>query len=208
MADLKMDGASDIILEQLVPERGPWQQTASGRQFFINDPRVEEVDIKDIAIALSNQCRYNGHVKQFYSVAQHATEISEWMELDGFGRETCLVGLHHDSAEAYTGDIISQLKYLIPEFRTLEERVESVVFDALGVVLNDYRVRAVKHYDMIALATERRDVLTPNFTDNTWGELPRPRVDRLVPLGPHAARVAFLKRHALLTAYRSNDHGD
>lgn len=199
MTDHKMEGASDIILQQLVPHRGPWQQTASGNQFFLDDPLEEEVDLEDIATALANQCRYNGHVRTFYSVAQHATEIAIWMEADGYGKETCLAGLHHDSAEAYTGDIISQVKYLIPEFRAMETKVEEVVLRAMGVKLNLYRTAAIKHYDLIALATERRDILNPNLSDNTWGELPKPRVGRLFPWSPAIARVMFLNQHAHIT---------
>jgi len=47
--------------------RGNWLQTAGGRAFFPLDPRPEDVDILDIAHALSFVCRFGGHCLNFYS---------------------------------------------------------------------------------------------------------------------------------------------
>ena len=62
---------------------GDWIQVHSGRQFWPLDPRTEEVDIHDIAHALSLVCRFTGHVKEFYSVAQHsvlvALTVKRWL---------------------------------------------------------------------------------------------------------------------------------
>jgi len=43
-----------------------WIQTASGVEFDLLEPRPEDVRIEDVAHALSNICRYTGHVRQFY----------------------------------------------------------------------------------------------------------------------------------------------
>lgn len=56
--------------------RGDWMQTFSGIQFYPLDPRVEDVRIEDIARALAMQCRYNGHVTRFYSVAEHSVRVA------------------------------------------------------------------------------------------------------------------------------------
>lgn len=56
---------------------GDWMQTASGRMFWPVDPRPEDVEINDIAHALSLTCRYCGHVREFYSVAQHSVLVSD-----------------------------------------------------------------------------------------------------------------------------------
>jgi len=62
---------------------GDWIQVHSGRQFWPLDPRAEEIDIGDIAHALSLVCRFTGHVKEFYSVAQHsvlvALTVKRWL---------------------------------------------------------------------------------------------------------------------------------
>src|ERR1700677_3623058 len=60
------------------PTRGPWIQTCTGRAFYPSDPRPEYIDINDVAHALSMQCRFTGHVKKFYSVAEHSLRVS-WL---------------------------------------------------------------------------------------------------------------------------------
>ena len=39
-----------------------WIGIYSGRRFYFAEPRLEDIDIKDIARALSNLCRFGGHV--------------------------------------------------------------------------------------------------------------------------------------------------
>ena len=182
-------------LKQQITERGPWQQTASGTAFFLDDPRASEVSACDVAVALGKQCRYNGHTEVFYSVAQHATMISVWMQEDNYPLDWCLAGLHHDSAEAYTGDIIAQVKHLVPAIKELENRVDVAVREAFGIVLTDEIRDTVKEYDFIALSTEVRDLLSQNLTKYSWGDLPPPRFQRLKPLGPEAATIQFYVRH-------------
>ena len=189
------DIATYARLSQQVTDRGPWQQTATGRAFFLADPRPEEVHIQDVAHALSYQCRYNGHARSFYSIAQHAVLVSQWMEEDGCSAGLCYAGLHHDSAEAYTGDIVSQIKFIVPEVRVLEERVEAAVFEALGVSDGPSIRRLVKEYDLIALSTEVRDLLSENLTEFSWGDLPPPRGETIIPFSPATVREIFRSRH-------------
>ena len=190
------------LRQQIVADRGPWQQTTRGASFFIGDPRPEDVSLFDIAYALSRQCRYNGHLKstvEHYSVAQHAWLVSKWMEEDGCSKEASYAGLHHDSAEAYTGDIVSQVKWLVPEFKPIERRVEAAVREALSV--KDYPAlrTLIKQYDLTALATERRDLLARNRSDCTWGDMPRPRRGETIePWDSKFAREMFLQRHGEL----------
>ena len=79
---------------------GSWLQTYTGIQFWPLDPRPEEIDIQDIAHALSLLCRFNGHCQRFYSVAEHSVHVSTILAPE-FG----LWGLLHDAAEAYLSDI-------------------------------------------------------------------------------------------------------
>ena len=53
-------------------EAGPYIQTVSGRRVNPFAPSAEDIDLGDIAVALSNQCRFGGHTRRYYSVAQHA----------------------------------------------------------------------------------------------------------------------------------------
>src|SRR5881392_3435793 len=70
-------------MDHAPPAPGPYLQTVSGR--FVNpfDPDPEQLDIGDIARALANVCRFGGHCRSFYSVAQHSVIVSELVEERG-----------------------------------------------------------------------------------------------------------------------------
>lgn len=100
-----------------------WIQTYSGKRFDFMDPDPESIDIEDIAQALSMQCRYNGHIRSFYSVAEHSVHVAALMS-NPFERFPALL---HDAAEAYIGDMVSPLKRMMPEYKEIERRVESAI---------------------------------------------------------------------------------
>ena len=64
-----------------------------------------DVDTDDIAHALGMQCRFNGHTKEFYSVAQHCVLVAELLSRRGASVKLQLYGLLHDAGEAYVGDV-------------------------------------------------------------------------------------------------------
>src|SRR4051812_30250690 len=80
---------------------GNWMQTFTGRQFWPVDPRADEIAIEDIARALAMTCRFGGHVRFHYSVAQHSFLVSLVCS-----PEHALWGLLHDASEAYLGDVV------------------------------------------------------------------------------------------------------
>lgn len=104
--------------------------TNSGATFDIQKPRVEMLEINDIAHALSMLCRYNGHVPAFYSVAEHSVRVAQWLENQGQVASVCLAGLLHDAAEAYIGDMVNPMKQ-IPDlgvvFRAYENTIDALV---------------------------------------------------------------------------------
>ncbi len=115
---------------------GAWIRTVSGRKFWPNDPRPEDVNIHDIAHALSNQCRWSGHSDQFYSVAQHSALV-----FDVIARrypvfvEMQAAALLHDAAEAYVIDVPHPVKRQ-PEmewYRHMERRVTDAVSERFGI---------------------------------------------------------------------------
>ena len=83
------------------PRTGPWMLTATGHRFFLNDPRPEDIHIEDIAHALANICRFGGHSRTFYSVAEHSILVAEILRQDSQPRHVIFAGLMHDAAEAY-----------------------------------------------------------------------------------------------------------
>ena len=138
-------------------------RTYTGKNFNLKDPDPNQVDIEDIAHALSNLCRFTGHTKFFYSVAQHSLLVSKMLLRDGYSHEVALYGLLHDATEAYIGDIASPLKNLIPVYKKIERRIEKTIAKKFN--LNWRVARAIiKEYDLMALNTERRDLMgNPNW---------------------------------------------
>lgn len=103
---------------------GDWLQTFTGRQFWPLDPRPEDVDIVDIAHALSNVCRYAGHSARFYSVAEHSVLVAS--KADHANKMWALL---HDASEAYICDIPRPLKPFISDYGDIERRVMRAVAD-------------------------------------------------------------------------------
>ena len=99
------------------------------------DLRPEDIDIRDIAHALSRQCRYNGHVYGFLSVARHSIWVAELL-LDATGdARLALEGLHHDDSETYLGDMVRPLKHRpeMYEYIEAENRAQRIIAKTLGL---------------------------------------------------------------------------
>lgn len=124
-----------------------WIQTYTGRKFWPLEPRAEDVRVEDIAHALSMICRFGGHCKRFYSVAEHCILVSQQVGIHG---------LLHDAAEAYLLDIPSPVKVLLPEYKLAEEEVLLAIYEALGITVPSAgEEMAVKEADKRMLATEK-----------------------------------------------------
>lgn len=168
-----------------------WIQTFSGLQFFPFRPEESEILIEDIAHALSNLCRFTGHVSHFYSVGQHSILVSQLVP-----PEYAVAGLLHDATEAYLSDIASPIKPGIPGYYAIEERLEKRIFQEFGISLP--LPGCVKEADMVAVATEARDLM-PNYS-RMW-KLTRPPLlgVRIDPWTPEATERQFLDRFRRLT---------
>src|SRR5664279_1420110 len=93
------------------------------------NPDPDALDIEEIAHALSMICRFTGHVREFYSVAQHCTIVSDL-------GPACyaFTGLMHDATEAYVGDVAKPLKNMLPAYSVIEERVAQAIATRFGVI--------------------------------------------------------------------------
>lgn len=166
--------------------------TASGGRFYYDDVDRSDVRIEDIALALSRKCRFSGHTSEFYSVAQHCVQVSY---LVPYGRN--LEGLLHDASEAYMQDISTPLKAMLPDYRAIEKKVEARIMRAFDI--NEDDPAPIKRADLVALATERRDLM-PHDTE-PWIILKgvAPLKEKLKPWSMEDARRSFLARFYELT---------
>jgi len=181
----------------------------SGRYFHFNDPSNSEFTIEDVAHGLSHVCRFGGHCREFYSVAQHSM-IASCIVPENWALRT----LMHDAHEAFIGDMPSPLKVLLPDYRRIESEIQAAVLARFGIpfgIGRDGQVVLggwVKQADLILLATERRDLMPEGPAgDDEWACLQgiRPLDIRIEPMSPHIAREKFLQRWHQLTRPQNAD---
>lgn len=189
-------------------------ETFSGQFVDTKRPQADTIVIEDIAHALAATCRYGGHCRSFYSVAEHSVFCSLRVERKGYGRDLQIAALHHDDAEAYLSDIPRPMKSLLgAAYARLTERMDAAIVEALELtgIQNDFHHPAVKDADNWALFVEARHLLPSQgrhwFNGDqgaaTWG-LDRQPNRIVVPdywqggLEPRYAKALYLARHTQL----------
>lgn len=177
--------------ERVSGEKWGYLQTYTGLHFYPADPQPDQICMEDIATALSRESRFAGHTNEFYSVAQHSVMVSDIVvALPAYK----LWGLLHDASEAYLKDLPWPVKTLCPEYKVMERRLMRIIVGKYG--LSWPQPRAVGRADLIALATERRDLLGhlgPH--QGHYAPLPAP----ILPWTPKEARHHFLCQFNKLT---------
>jgi uncharacterized protein len=106
-------------------------ETYSGRRVDPFDVSPADVHLPDVAAALAHTCRFGGHCRQFYSVAQHCLHVSR--ELPTSEPRLQLYGLLHDAGEAYLGDVPRPIKARFDRFERGERRVLDAVWRSIDV---------------------------------------------------------------------------
>lgn len=171
-----------------------WIQTYTGKMFWPLDPRAEDIDPVDIAHALGNLCRYAGHVKTFYSVAEHSVLMSNTVD-----PENALWALVHDASEAYLVDIPRPVKNhpSMAPYREAEDRLLLCVAERFG--LPPEMPAQVVQYDTQIVVDERAQLLGP--VPGPWGALEGMASlgVRVRSLTPYEAEHWWLARLAELT---------
>ncbi len=169
-----------------------WIETYSGARFTPMAPKAGAICIQDIAHSLSMQCRFGGHSKNFYSVAQHSVLVSYLCD-----SKDALHGLLHDASEAYLVDVPRPIKRSgkIKEYVTLEKKLQETI--NFRFALTPAEPESVKMADYKLLVTEARDLLKRHRGD--WSETVKPFPFTITPLPPNEAKRQFLDRFYELT---------
>lgn len=168
-------------------------ETFTGTRFRPLVPRNEDIKIQDIAHALSNQCRFSGHTREFYSVAEHSVRVSWLLERWGHDTQTQLWGLLHDASEAYLQDVASPLKRqsCFEPYRAAEVQLMRAVCHVFE--LSPKQPDAVTTADLTLLATEARDLMP--YLPEHWATLTEaPLPEKITPWVPREARRKFFSR--------------
>lgn len=179
----------------------PWILTSEGNQFTFGDPTVK-VSINDIAHSLSQLCRWTGHTREIYTVAEHSLRVCSQVFLNSPPEkrvEWALWGLLHDASEAYLGDVSSPLKRYLKAngagYDELEKTTQKLIIEQLGP--GGPMPDLVKHYDEVLLATEARDLL-PNVHSDWLNAFPAPLSEPITPTPSVVVERDFLTVYNVL----------
>ena len=162
--------------------------TYLGNRFYPLEGRIDRVHLEDIAHGLAYQCRFNGQTSEFYSIAQHSLMVADIISQDH--PELRLAALLHDASEAYLGDVVKPLKALLPDYKDIERRVEEIIAETYGI--SDIFNPLIKGADMIALATEKRDLMPHSAEDWSYLKGFEPLVEAINAWTPEQAKRTFL----------------
>lgn len=108
-----------------------WLETQQGLLYDLLSDEPE-IDLEGLIWGCARQCRYAGQFRQdveWYSVAEHSVHVfneavwvsSKWS--GDYGRRFLRSAIAHDLSEGILGDITSPMKRLLPEYRTIEDRL-------------------------------------------------------------------------------------
>ncbi len=175
----------------VITDRGSLMQVGGGRVFYPLDPRPEEVDIRDIARALSRIIRFNGHSDIAINVANHSLNCAylAW-RTNTNDMETTRYMLLHDAAEAYIGDMIRPLKIEMPAYQEAEHIIWDCIVDALDIKPVDSEI--VRHYDNVACAWEKRDLFKSAMEWTGMPDISQMNLSTLKPMTAERSEREFL----------------
>lgn len=172
--------------------KGDWICTSTGIEFWPLDPRPDEIQIEDIAHALANVCRFGGHVRAFYSVAQHSVLVARYV-IDRRlpdGGVAAKQALLHDAAEAYIGDMVRPLKRQLPDYKEAENLIWQAIAVRFGLPSKLHPL--VKEADEVLVATEAF-ALMPRASVLRWMNAGlASQTIKVKPMSPRDAKEAFL----------------
>lgn len=191
--------------------RSKWVQTHSGRRVYpwADDAFPDSYQIEDVAHALSMLCRFNGHIKQFYSVAEHCVRVM-WRLQEIEAAPACVLGgLLHDAGEAYVGDVPSPIKTQTPAIKRAEKNIVGHIHRKFNLGLTEADEAAIHLVDREMVFVEGRALLEHPEIMELWSFQPEThyaKYGRLKTPGwlPSHAKSVFLNefKHALAAYQR------
>lgn len=171
-------------------------ETAGGHWIDLLDPDPADIKLHDIARSLSLVCRFGGHIPFAWSVADHSLLVRQ-LVIDAGHSELALAALHHDSHEAFTGDVPTPLKVrfggVVDE---LIEDLDEAIAEALNLDVDDFHAEPVREADRLALRIEAWHLKQSRGIENAWPfRDPPPSCVPLVRRHPDQSAQQFVQAH-------------
>lgn len=180
-----------------------WMQTLTGKKLDPFNPTPDTVCIEDVAHALSNLCRFGGHCKRFYSVAEHSVRGTEFIIDEYEDLDLAFDFLMHDTSEYAFQDLVRPIKKQLPDYENAEHAMQKFLAGHFG-----FRypfVPLVHEIDNRMLVTEAVALLRDGPVEN-WhqGMLCAPIILEDAELGwsPGRARLEFITLYNQLVEYK------
>lgn len=141
-----------------------WLGTNSGKKIDLLKPDPAQIEIDDIAQALSFVPRFMGQTDTFYSVLTHSVNVASLVP-----PQFKLAALLHDATEAYIGDVPTPLKDLLGNsYRDVEARLAMAIGTRFGVRCFLHSLPdVIREADRIMLVTEHH-LLQKKAADWGW----------------------------------------
>lgn len=174
-------------------------ETFTGKLFHILDPRQDEICIEDIAHALARICRFTGHTKKFYSVAEHCIHAAQLVR-----PSLALEALMHDSSEAYIGDMSRPLKHFTEagkEYIKIEEKIEKAIARKFGLAFP--MSPEIKKADNLMLYAEKAQLTSGQAWKVKWAASTDAADVKLQGYIPEIAEGLFLCHFKIYSQERS-----
>lgn len=153
-------------------------RTFTGKSFDLKILYPESICIEDIAHALAYTARFGGHLKKFYTVAQHSILVGQLVTPD-----LELTAIMHDATEAYIGDMPSPFKKMMPDYKNIENNLMTAIASKYGL---EYPFDPmIKDADRYALKLEMETFIYNTRKMECWS--------------PKVAEKKFLERFKQLT---------
>lgn len=166
--------------------------TYTGRQVDLLEMPSYMIDITDIAHALSLTCRFNGHCRKLYSVAEHCVRAVQ-LCTDFNSKRLALL---HDAPEAYIGDFISPLKNYSgvgEKLKQLDTTIMTKIIDRFSLFVDSAIKAYVKHIDSRLILAEMRDLFTIGLVNPCVPTETQPAEMKIRPWSARKAKREYLK---------------
>lgn len=180
-------------------------QTFTGQAYDFAAPSPESINLDDIAHALSNACRFAGHTRRFYSVAEHCVRVSRIVEAWADTESVPLIkpALMHDGHEAYVWDCPRPFKPLLGSiYEAFATKADEAIGAHFGINPTYFHLPTIKAADDCALVAEARILMFHGPEQwEAWTDryskvppLPDPWIEDAVGWAPERAEEEFHAR--------------